>query len=168
MTSLEAGTQPENPLAKGDRCPAVQLDSHRGPRVEIGSMDQPMLLVFVPAAYTPVCGSELDELLELVPRAEEAGVQLAIASCDSTATLASWLDAHGASERVLGLSDFWPHGDAARAFGIFDEHSGQPKRYSFAITKDGVIADVAWAFPGDARPLAHHARLLRRVRAAGA
>lgn len=163
MSLEEVTPMPAQPLVKGEQCPAVSFDSHRGPRVTLGMSGQPMVLVFVPAAYTPLCGSELDELLQLCERAEDAGVQLAIASCDSVATLASWLREHDADERILGLSDFWPHGEAARRFGVFDEHSGQAKRYSFAISSDGVIVDVAWAFPGDARPLAHHARLLRRL-----
>jgi peroxiredoxin len=43
----------------------------------------------------------------------------------------------GANHPVL--SDFHPHGAVARAYDVFNEASGQPRRAAFLIDKDGVI-----------------------------
>jgi peroxiredoxin (alkyl hydroperoxide reductase subunit C) len=37
------------------------------------------------------------------------------------------------------LSDFNPHGAVAKAYGVFNEANGQPRRAAFVIDKDGVI-----------------------------
>jgi peroxiredoxin len=37
------------------------------------------------------------------------------------------------------LSDFHPHGAVARAYDVFNEANGQPRRAAFLIDKDGVI-----------------------------
>jgi mycoredoxin-dependent peroxiredoxin len=39
------------------------------------------------------------------------------------------------------LSDFWPHGAVARAYGVFDESLGCAIRATFVIGPDGVIVD---------------------------
>ena len=40
------------------------------------------------------------------------------------------------------LSDHWPHGAIARAYGVFDEQAGCALRGSFVLDADGV---VTWA-----------------------
>lgn len=36
-------------------------------------------------------------------------------------------------------SDFWPHGEVIKAFGVFNEDSGKAKRSVFIIDGEGVI-----------------------------
>lgn len=153
-------------LTAGDTCPSVELDTHRGDRWNPASPARPTVLVLVPAAFSPICGGEIDELVALAPTAESAGVDLVVASCDAPAVLLAWLEAHGAAACVTAASDFWPHGALARGLGAFDEHVGQAKRWSFAVDAAGRIVDAVSAFSGDARPLAAHARLVRRAAAA--
>lgn len=154
---------PAAPLGAGDAAPALAVDTHRGARWSAAEPGAPTILVFIPAAFTPVCGGELEELLVLRERAAEQGVEIVVASCDSTAVLDAWLREHGASEAITGASDFWPHGELARGFGALDERTGQARRVSFALGADGtVLANVA-SLPGDPRTLAMHARLLRAI-----
>jgi peroxiredoxin len=37
------------------------------------------------------------------------------------------------------LSDFNPHGAVAKAYGVYNEASGQPRRAAFVIDRDGII-----------------------------
>jgi alkyl hydroperoxide reductase subunit AhpC len=37
------------------------------------------------------------------------------------------------------LADFWPHGEVARSYGVFDENMGVAIRGTFIIDKDGVV-----------------------------
>jgi mycoredoxin-dependent peroxiredoxin len=38
------------------------------------------------------------------------------------------------------LSDFWPHGEVARAYGVFNEALGCANRATFGLDKDGVVS----------------------------
>ena len=40
------------------------------------------------------------------------------------------------------LSDFWPHGAVAKAYGVFNEELGCANRGTFLIDKDGIVVDV--------------------------
>jgi peroxiredoxin (alkyl hydroperoxide reductase subunit C) len=40
------------------------------------------------------------------------------------------------------LSDFWPHGGVAQAYGAFDDTYGYAKRYTFVLDEDGIVRDV--------------------------
>ena len=40
------------------------------------------------------------------------------------------------------LSDFWPHGEVSRAYGVFNEQLGAANRATFVIDKQGKIVDV--------------------------
>jgi alkyl hydroperoxide reductase subunit AhpC len=37
------------------------------------------------------------------------------------------------------LADFWPHGEVARSYGVFDDAMGVAIRGTFIIDKDGVV-----------------------------
>lgn len=52
-------------------------------------------------------------------------------------TLKAWQEIEGFGFDLL--SDFWPHGAAARAFGVFDERSGHALRGSFLVDADGIV-----------------------------
>lgn len=76
----------------------------------------------------------------LVPELEGAGAQVLGVSCDSRLTLAAWKRAMGYPVRLV--SDFWPHGEIGRAFGVFDPELGIHSRGTFVIDPDGTVAEV--------------------------
>jgi peroxiredoxin len=49
------------------------------------------------------------------------------------------------------LSDFWPHGEVAKAYGVFNDKAGMALRGTFLIDADGKIAFAEVNQPGDAR-----------------
>jgi peroxiredoxin (alkyl hydroperoxide reductase subunit C) len=49
------------------------------------------------------------------------------------------------------LSDFWPHGEVARAYGVFNEELGTAYRGTFVVDRDGVVRFAEMNQPGDAR-----------------
>ena len=61
------------------------------------------------------------------------------------------------------LSDFWPHGQVASAYGVFDEGSGSPMRSSFVVGKDGKITWAVHNERGEARDLDTQAAHLRQA-----
>jgi len=72
-----------------------------------------------------------------VERFEEEDAQVLGISVDSTATNAAWATSLGV-EHVLLLSDFWPHGAVAQAYGVLREQ-GFTERATFIVDKEGVI-----------------------------
>ena len=70
-------------------------------------------------------------------RFEREDAQVLGISVDSTATNAAWAESLGV-ERILLLSDFWPHGEVAQAYGILREQ-GFTERATFIVDKEGTL-----------------------------
>lgn len=49
------------------------------------------------------------------------------------------------------LSDFWPHGDVSKAYGVFLDEKGFATRGTFVIDKDGMVRWSVVNGPGEAR-----------------
>ena len=58
-------------------------------------------------------------------------------SCDTRHAQAQWAEQQGFTFPVL--SDFWPHGEVAKAYGVFNEKLGCANRASFVIDKEGKV-----------------------------
>ncbi len=58
------------------------------------------------------------------------------------------------------LSDFWPHGETSRAYGVFDEDKGCAVRGTFIIDKEGVVRWTVVNGLPDARDLNEYVKAL--------
>jgi len=63
-------------------------------------------------------------------------VTLAV-SVDSKFVTRVFADREGYTFRLL--SDYWPHGAVAKAYGVFVEEKGAAQRGTFVIDKEGVV-----------------------------
>jgi peroxiredoxin len=100
----------------------------------------PVLVVFYPFTFTGVCEGELCRIRDDYSQFEGAGVQVLAISCDSRHAQRIWSEQQGYQFPVL--SDFWPHGAAAQAYGVFNEALGCANRASFLIGGDGTVVDT--------------------------
>lgn len=73
-------------------------------------------------------------------RFEEANAQVLGISVDSTFTNAEWAKSLGV-ENVPLLSDFFPHGEVAQAYGVLGD-AGYAERMIFIIDQEGIIRYV--------------------------
>ena len=124
-------------LGVGDRAPDFSLRDQHGVTVTLAGVlgDRSALLVFYPWAFSGICS---DEMAELQARHQELGqVEVLAVSCDSMYALRAWGDRERFSFRLL--ADFWPHGEVARAYGVFSEEIGISLRGSFLISRDQVV-----------------------------
>jgi len=126
-------------IGTGDRAPGFDLEVGRGERVRLAEFagERNVLLVFHPFAFTPVCEEEALDLEENLDDFRRAETEVVFVSCDSAPARQAWREQIGAS--FTFASDFWPHGEAARAYGVFDEASGAPLRGTFLIDKNGMV-----------------------------
>ncbi|WP_420112660.1 redoxin domain-containing protein [Pseudactinotalea sp.] len=147
----------------GESAPELCLPDTDGSPVDRSKLDGAALLVFLPAAFTPLCSSELSGLVGLAESLTERGVAVLAVACDSMFVLRTW--AEGAGVGAAGptlLSDFWPHGEVARRFQAFDEDRGIATRTSDLIDADGVIRWATQAPAGVARDLEDHRAAVER------
>ncbi|REE95402.1 peroxiredoxin [Thermomonospora umbrina] len=122
----------------GDVAPDFELADQHGVPFRLSGLRgaHHVLLVFYPLAFSGVCAGELralrDGLTSLGPDTRVAAV-----SVDSMFALRAWADRDGFSFPLL--SDFWPHGEVARAYGVFDDDRGTAARGTFVIDREGVV-----------------------------
>ncbi len=136
----------------GDPAPELVLpDTHGTPVSLTGLRGTPVALVFFPFAFSGLCTSEASELRDNLEDFEGAGVRLLGISCDSRHALRAWAEQEGLGFDLL--SDFWPHGAAARSFGVFDDASGMAVRGSFLVDSDGIVRWQVVNAPGHVRDL---------------
>jgi peroxiredoxin len=125
-------------VAVGDTAPDFTLKNTQGDDVTLSSFrGQPVVLVFYPFTFTGVCEGELCEIRDDPSAYERAGAQVLAISCDTRHAQRIWSEQQGYTFPLL--SDFWPHGEVARAYGVFNETLGCANRGSFVIDKDGTI-----------------------------
>lgn len=125
----------------GDVAPDFTLPDQHGHPTSLSAQVGPVLLVFFPAAFTPVCHDELRALRDLAGRAHVWGV-----SCDSMFVLRALDDAEGLGFPLL--SDFWPHGEVALVYGALDEDRGIARRLSVLVDAEGRVA-ARWQSTAD-------------------
>lgn len=126
------------PPAPGAPAPDFTLPDTHGTPVHLADLrGEPVLLVFLPFAFSGICTSELCEIRDSIEDFEELGVRVLAVSCDSVFTLKAWQAAEGYTFDLL--SDFWPHGSVSQAYGVFDDEHGLAVRGSFLIDADGIV-----------------------------
>jgi peroxiredoxin len=96
-----------------------------------------VLLVFHPFAFTGICEAEGRELQDNLEDYRASNTEVIFVSCDSWAARQAWKEQLGADYTFA--SDFWPHGAAAKAYGVFNEDVGAAVRGTFLIDKNGIV-----------------------------
>lgn len=141
-------------LSTGDRAPDFTLPDTHGRHVTLSELcaDTACLVVFVPFAFSGICGSELATIRDDYASFRSEHVRTLVVSCDSTFALRAWADAEGFPFPLL--SDFWPHGAVARAYGVFDERMGAAVRGTFLVDPSGVVRWTLVAPAGEHRDFA--------------
>lgn len=128
-------------VAVGQVAPDFELKNNHGTPVKLSDLrGSNVLVVFFPFAFSGICTGELCELRDNIAMFESADVTLLAISCDPMFTLKAWAEQESYSFDLL--SDFWPHGATAQAYGVFDQELGLAVRGSFLIDEDGI---VRWA-----------------------
>lgn len=96
-----------------------------------------VLLAFVPFAFTGICTGEVCELRDNQETFSNEDVHTIVVTCDSAPTLKEWATQQNITYPVL--SDFWPHGATASAYGVFNDVVGCALRGTFLIDGDGIV-----------------------------
>ena len=144
----------------GQAAPDFTLRDQDGAEVTLSSFrgERNVVLIFYPLSFTGVCQGELCAVRDDLSRFQNDDVQVLSVSVDSVPTHKKWAEEQGYTFPLL--SDFWPHGATAAAYGVFNEERGLAVRGTFVIDKQGVVAwKVVNAIP-DARDQAEYLQAL--------
>lgn len=151
----------------GAPAPDFELPDQHGRAVRLsgfrGAKD--VVVMFFPFAFTSVCTGELRALQAQLPQFQNDGGQLLAVSCDSMHALRAFADAEGLDFPLL--SDFWPHGTAARAYGVFADDKGCAVRGTFVVDREGTVRWTVVNGLPDARDLGEYVQALRALRTTG-
>jgi mycoredoxin-dependent peroxiredoxin len=108
-----------------------------------------VLLVFYPLAFTGTCHGELCQVRDNIGDFQSDSLQVLTVSVDSPYSHKVWAEREGFDFPLL--SDFWPHGGVAQAYGVFNEERGFANRGTFLIDRAGVVRFAEVNGPGQAR-----------------
>lgn len=133
--------QPHALLGPGTRAPDFTLPATPDQKVSLSDFrGRPVVLVFYPADWSPVCGDQLALYNEILPEVSKYGAQLIGISVDNT-----WCHVAYAKDRHLHfplLADFEPKGAVARQYGVYGDN-GETARALFVIDENGI---VRWSY----------------------
>lgn len=128
-------------LTTGDPAPNFTLKAQDDSEYSLSDFQgKPVVLVFYPLDFSPVCTDEHACFVNDMARFNELDAQVFGISVDSV-----W--AHKAFARQMGityplLADFHPKGAVAQAYGTYLEENGISSRTIFVIDRDGKIAET--------------------------
>ena len=150
-------------IAVGTEAPDFELRDHNAQSHRLSSFrgEKNVVLVFYPFAFTGVCTGEMCAIRDDVSSLQNDDTQVFAISCDTVASLRVFAEKEGLSYPLL--SDFWPHGEVAKAYGVFNETLGAADRGTFIIDKTGVVRWTVRNEIKDARDLADYQKALAEL-----
>lgn len=151
------------PLPVGEVAPDFTLRDQFKQDVSLASFRgrKNVLLFFYPFAFSGVCTGELGGVRERLDEFLTFDSELLAVSCDPTYSLRAFSDSDGLHFPLL--SDYWPHGEVTRAYGVMDESRGAPTRSSYLIDRDGLVRWSVHNERHEARDLDEHLAQLRAL-----
>jgi peroxiredoxin len=142
MTESDIVRPPAKILGAGTPAPDFTLHTTPDQVLRLSELrGRPVILVFYPADWSPVCGDQVALYNEILPEFREYGAAILGISVDG-----AWCHAAFAQNRKLHfplLSDFEPKGWVARLYGAYREGEGISERALFVLDADGIIR---WSF----------------------
>jgi peroxiredoxin len=120
--------------------PAPDFTLHEAPDQTLSLSElrgRPVVLVFYPADWSPVCGDQVALYNELLGEFDRYGAQILGISVDGV-----WCHAAFAKDRKLRfplLADFEPKGAVARQYNVYRPGEGVSERALFVIDGDGIV-----------------------------
>ncbi|NJE61152.1 peroxiredoxin [Thermococcus sp. 21S7] len=126
---MEIGEYAPDFVLKDQSGEDFRLSDFRGKKV---------LLSFHPLAWTGICEKQMKALEENHERFESLNVVPVGISVDPVPSKKAWAE-HIGLKKLRILSDFWPHGEVAKLYGLFREKEGFSERANVLIDEDGKV-----------------------------
>jgi peroxiredoxin len=126
-------------LAIGSIAPEFALKDQDGNVIQLSKLrGKKVLLSFHPLAWTSVCADQMKSLELAYEEFQSLNVLPIGISVDPVPSKKAWAESLGLKKLRI-ISDFWPHGEVAKAFDIFREKDGFSERANILIDEEGKI-----------------------------
>ncbi|MEN3008142.1 peroxiredoxin [Pseudothermotoga sp.] len=126
---MKIGSEALNFSLKDQDGNSIQLFQFKGKKV---------LLSFHPLAWTSVCAEQMKALEQNYEEFEKLNTVPLGLSVDPVPSKKAWAGSLGL-KRLRILSDFWPHGEVAKLYGIFREKDGFSERANVIVDEAGKV-----------------------------
>jgi peroxiredoxin len=138
MTKPSTSVQAPAILGPGTPAPDFALNATPDQVLRLSELrGRPVILVFYPADWSPVCGDQVALYNEMLSEFREYDAAILGISVDGV-----WCHAAFARDRNLHfplLADFEPKGAVARQYGAYRDEEGTSERALFVLDRDGII-----------------------------
>ena len=151
--ALPVGSEAPDFELRDQHAQTHRLSSYRG--------EKNVVVVFYPFAFTGVCTGELCAIRDELSSLQDEETQVLAVSCDTVASLRVFAEREGFDYPLL--SDFWPHGAVASAYGVFNDKLGAAERGTFIIDKSGIVRWTVHNAIPDARSLVDYQKALAEL-----
>ena len=138
---IQVGEQAPDFTLRDQNNEEFTLSSYRGSKA--------VLIVFYPLAFTGICTGELCAVRDDIQAFENEDVLTVSISVDSVYSHKIFAEREGYEFPLL--ADFWPHGEVAQRYGVFNEVAGIANRGTFLVDKDGIVRFAEMNQPGQGR-----------------
>jgi peroxiredoxin (alkyl hydroperoxide reductase subunit C) len=151
------------PATVGQPAPDFTLRDTQNNEVSLSDFKGNKLIVaFIPNPNTGICDNEACALRDDYSSLSADGSKVVIIACHARPLLGMWAEQHKIPFPVL--SDFWPHGAVAQAYGCFNDQLGIAMRASYVIDADGIVREIIQSGAlGEARDHSAHAKALAAI-----
>lgn len=123
----------------GKKAPELILEDIHENKVKLSDFKgKKVLLSWHPLAWTGVCTDQMRALEANHERFEKLNTVALGLSVDPVPGKLAWASVLRIKNTLL-LSDFWPHGKAAKDYGIFLEDMGISERANVIIDEKGIV-----------------------------
>ena len=148
----------------GQKAPGFTLPAVSGGKVSLKDYlgKKNVVISFVPAAWTPVCSDQWPGYNIVKDLFDQHDAVLLGITVDNIPTLFSWTNQMGKLWFPV-LSDFWPHGQTAKKYGVL-RTDGVAERALFVIDKKGIIRYIDVHSINERPPLEALAKELEKLK----
>jgi len=129
-------------IKKGEKAPNFKLKDQNGKDVQLSDLKgKKVLLSFHPLAWTNVCAKQMQSLEKNKEKFKKLNTVALGINVDHVPSKAAWAKSLNIKSTKL-LSDFWPHGEVTKKYGIFSKSQGFSFRVNIIINEQGKVAFV--------------------------
>lgn len=137
--------------AVGETAPDFELTDQSNQPVRLSDFrgKKHVIVLFYPMSFSSVCSSELCTLRDDLGAYQNDDAKLLAISVDSSPVHKRFAEQQGFEFSLL--ADFWPHGEVAKTYGVFQDDFGVAARGTFLVDRDGIIRYTTVNAISDAR-----------------
>ena len=147
-------------LQVGDVAPDFELLDEEGKPTRLSSFrGRNVVLVFYPAAFSPICTQELKGIASRGAQFDRENAAVVGISVDNKWSLRAFKRDESLTATLL--SDFHPKGNVSQKYGVYMGETGYAKRGTFVIDREGVLRGITIKEPKEPRSEEDYFNLLR-------